>query len=538
MLIRLLCLAFLVLSFPAAAQQVGLAKTGYGDALTPAQITASQNDYAPSGCSRYIPWRLDASAAWDITGISAALCAPAPGTNRMRVLINVGSFTITLKDESASSTAANRFALAADFSLTAGASVQLLYDSTSSRWRIVGLEAAAGGSGETNTASNLGGGLANFDSKLGVDLRFNTFAAADFDLASNLITIDTTKWATDAEVAAGYQPLDSDLTSIAALSTTSHGRGLLDDADATASRTSIGAAASGAVGSTGITMNTARLLGRTAASAGVIEEITVGSPLTFSGGALDIAGIADADLASNYSGVGACGANTWASTLNDNTAPTCTQPTFSNLSGSAAIAQGGTTETASTEDAVLVGAGTTDWQPKVLPSCSNGTTDKLLYNSSTNAFSCGTDQTGGGGGWTTVNFGTTTSNSTTTPTTITGFTIPVTSGQNVRVRCRVVTDAAATTTGVQITFAGPTASQISVERRSCSSVTAIVSASMNSFTADNRTASGGTTRCTEGWHITAFGTSSSTSITGSLDSEVGSSQVRVFEESYCEYTTF
>ncbi|MES2596387.1 MAG: hypothetical protein V4662_13665, partial [Verrucomicrobiota bacterium] len=36
------------------------------------------------------------------------------------------------------------------------------------------------------------------------------------------------------------QPLDSDLTSIAALTTTSHGRGLLDDADATASRTSLG----------------------------------------------------------------------------------------------------------------------------------------------------------------------------------------------------------------------------------------------------------------------------------------------------------
>lgn len=106
--------------------------------------------------------------------------------------------------------------------------------------------------------------------------------------------------------------------------------------------------------------------------------------------------ISDAQLASNYSGVGACGANTWVSTLNDNAAPTCTQPAFSNLSGTASISQGGTTETASTEDAVLVGSGTTDWQAKVLPSCSNATTSKLLYDSSTNTFSCGTDQTGGG----------------------------------------------------------------------------------------------------------------------------------------------
>lgn len=55
---------------------------------------------------------------------------------------------------------------------------------------------SSGSSGETNTASNLGGGLANYSTKVGVDLRFNSFDAADFDLASNLISIDPTKWAT------------------------------------------------------------------------------------------------------------------------------------------------------------------------------------------------------------------------------------------------------------------------------------------------------------------------------------------------------
>lgn len=44
--------------------------------------------------------------------------------------------------------------------------------------------------GETNTASNLGGGLDNFSSKSGVDLRFNSFLATDFDLVSNVIGID------------------------------------------------------------------------------------------------------------------------------------------------------------------------------------------------------------------------------------------------------------------------------------------------------------------------------------------------------------
>jgi hypothetical protein len=45
-------------------------------------------------------------------------------------------------------------------------------------------------------------------------------------------------------------------------------------------------ATAGAVGSSGLTQNTARLLGRTTSSAGAIEEITVGSGLTLSAGSL------------------------------------------------------------------------------------------------------------------------------------------------------------------------------------------------------------------------------------------------------------
>lgn len=50
-------------------------------------------------------------------------------------------------------------------------------------------------------------------------------------------------------------------------------------------------------------------------------------------------GITNGDLSSTYSGVGACAANTWASTLNDNAVPTCTQPAFTNISGSVTDAQ-------------------------------------------------------------------------------------------------------------------------------------------------------------------------------------------------------
>lgn len=64
-------------------------------------------------------------------------------------------------------------------------------------WKEVDDDGAGGG--EANTASNLGGGLANYSTKVSVDLQFNSFAAVDFDLGSNLISIDDTKWSTDAQ---------------------------------------------------------------------------------------------------------------------------------------------------------------------------------------------------------------------------------------------------------------------------------------------------------------------------------------------------
>ena len=116
--------------------------------------------------------------------------------------------------------------------------------------------------------------------------------------------------------------------------------------------------------------------------------------------------ITNAQLASSYSGVGACGANTWASTLNDNAAPTCTQPGFSNLSGSASTAQlptvpvtkGGTNLTTIAANQVWVGTAADTVAAKTVPSCSNATTSKLLYDNATQTWSCGTDQTSGGGG--------------------------------------------------------------------------------------------------------------------------------------------
>jgi len=66
------------------------------------------------------------------------------------------------------------------------------------------------------------------------------------------------------------------------------------------------------------------------------------------------------------------------------------------VTGQLAVARGGTGLAAAANNNVLVGDGTS-WNSIVLPSCSNGTTDKLLYNTSTRVFTCGVDQTSGGG---------------------------------------------------------------------------------------------------------------------------------------------
>lgn len=62
------------------------------------------------------------------------------------------------------------------------------------------LQGDGGGAGEANTASSVGGGLALFKQKSGVDLEFRTFDVADFDLSGDLLQVDDTRWARDDEL--------------------------------------------------------------------------------------------------------------------------------------------------------------------------------------------------------------------------------------------------------------------------------------------------------------------------------------------------
>lgn len=106
--------------------------------ISPAQITATQNDYNPTGLSTASLVRVNSDAARSITGLAGG------ADGRSIVIANVGAFSITLEDEDAGSTAGNRFALAGDLVMAADTAYHLEYDATSSRWRLVGAVSLSG----------------------------------------------------------------------------------------------------------------------------------------------------------------------------------------------------------------------------------------------------------------------------------------------------------------------------------------------------------------------------------------------------------
>jgi hypothetical protein len=104
-------------------------QTAAAGQVTPATLSASANDYAPGNGDIY---RLSASAAVNLTGWTAW----TDGT--LKMLVNVGSFNITLKHQSTSSSASNRFITptAGDYVLSSGSSMVAYWDATDSRVRV------------------------------------------------------------------------------------------------------------------------------------------------------------------------------------------------------------------------------------------------------------------------------------------------------------------------------------------------------------------------------------------------------------------
>lgn len=96
--------------------------------ITPAQISANTDDYAPTGHATAYVFRLSTDASRNLTGIQGGV------DGRKILILNVGSFDLVLKDD-VTSTEANRFQLSGDLTLAANTGVELQYDDTSDRWR-------------------------------------------------------------------------------------------------------------------------------------------------------------------------------------------------------------------------------------------------------------------------------------------------------------------------------------------------------------------------------------------------------------------
>jgi len=107
--------------------------------ISPSTITADVNNYNPTGLSTAVVLRLASDASRNITGLSGGR------DGRVIIFHNVGSNNIVIVDESSSSTAANRFALSGNITLSADQSAKFQYDSTSSRWRAIANPSTATG---------------------------------------------------------------------------------------------------------------------------------------------------------------------------------------------------------------------------------------------------------------------------------------------------------------------------------------------------------------------------------------------------------
>lgn len=101
---------------------------------SPPQLTTDTNDYNPVGAATANVWRVDLDAPHNLTGIANG------SAERLIALLNISaSNSLTLKHESASSLAANRFTLVGgqDQLVPQGGAVILRYDMVSSRWHMV-----------------------------------------------------------------------------------------------------------------------------------------------------------------------------------------------------------------------------------------------------------------------------------------------------------------------------------------------------------------------------------------------------------------
>lgn len=100
--------------------------------ISPAQITANTDNYAPTGFATTRWIRVSTDVSRNITGLAGGAAGRRVG------IINIGAQNLVFQHD-VTSTAANRFLCpgSAAFTLNANDAVELWYDTTSSRWRLI-----------------------------------------------------------------------------------------------------------------------------------------------------------------------------------------------------------------------------------------------------------------------------------------------------------------------------------------------------------------------------------------------------------------
>jgi len=104
--------------------------------ISPSQITSDQDNYNPTGWDDATIVRLDGDAT--IRAITSFVAPTTTSKPYIKKLINVGSNAIYIPTEHPDGTAANRVLYSNDFILLPKQSIDIIYDGTSSRWRITG----------------------------------------------------------------------------------------------------------------------------------------------------------------------------------------------------------------------------------------------------------------------------------------------------------------------------------------------------------------------------------------------------------------
>ena len=119
-----------------------------GDTVATA-LSANTNDWAPTDLATSSILYASASGAnRNLTGLTGG------ADGRVLTLFNAGAtYSIVVKNADTGSTAANRFALAADYTILPGAGVELIYDPNVSRWRIRGNQTAPSTATVTNSTT-------------------------------------------------------------------------------------------------------------------------------------------------------------------------------------------------------------------------------------------------------------------------------------------------------------------------------------------------------------------------------------------------